>query len=224
MAFLGEEGKMAPNPTSPESERTWPRRRGPMSEEAFHELENLDPEHRYEYIDGVAYMMSGGSVGHDRILYNARSALEARLRSGPCTVFGVDVQVLLGFKKSGQKQYVYPDATVSCNPADSRLDNTLIEAPRVVIEVLSPSTEAKDRGVKFRAYQQCPTIQEIALVDQFAQYVQVWQRDEQDPTLWRYRHYGPGETVEFASIDVHFEIEELYRGLTFLDEDEDEDE
>jgi Uma2 family endonuclease len=150
--------------------------------------------------------------------------LEARLRSGPCTVFGVDVQVLLGLKKSGQKQYVYPDATVSCNPADSRLDNTLIEAPRAVIEVLSPSTEAKDRGVKFRAYQQCPTIQEIVLVDQFAQYVQVWQRDEQDPTFWRYRHYGPGETVEFASIDIHFGIEELYQGLTFATGEEDEDE
>ncbi len=215
---------MALHPTYPESGRNWPRRRGPMSEEEFHQLENLDPDHKYEYIGGIAYMMSGGSVGHDRILYNARSVLEARLRSGPCTVFGVDVQVLLGLKKSGQKHYVYPDATVSCNPADSRLDNTLIEAPRVVIEVLSPSTEAKDRGVKFRAYQQCPTIQEIVLVDQFAQYVQVWQRDEQDPTFWRYRHYGPGETVEFASIDIHFGIEELYQGLTFATGEEDEDE
>ena len=74
--------------------------------------------------------------------------------------------------------------------------------------------------MKFRAYQHCPTIQEIVLVDQFAPYIQIWQRDEQDSTFWRYRHYGPGEVVEFACTDVRVEIEELYQDLAFMAEDE----
>ena len=215
---------MAPHPTYPESERNRPRRRGPMSEEEFHQLENLDPDRKYEYIDGVAYMMSGGTIEHDRIRRNIDSLLDRHLLSGPCTSYGVDVQVLLSSKQSGKKQYVYPDATISCAPEDRRPGNILIQSPKVVIEVLSPGTERRDRGVKFRAYQQCPTVQEIALVNQYAPHVEIWQRDEQHTEIWHYRHYEPGEVVEFASVDIHFEIEELYRGLTFLDKEEDEDE
>lgn len=215
---------MATNPVfSDEPSQAWPSRGGAMSEEEYHELEHLNPERKYEYIAGLAYMMSGGSVGHDRLAYNVRSSLDARLHSGSCTAFGVDVQVLVGVKKSGRKHYMYPDTTVSCNPADSRIDNTLIEFPKVVVEVLSPSTETKDRGVKLKAYQKCPTIQEIVLVSQFAQYVEIWQRDTQNVEMWQYRHYGFGEIVYFASIDVHVEIEELYRGLNFTLEEEDEE-
>lgn len=214
---------MATNPLfSEELSQTWPSRGGAMSEEEYHELEHLNPDRRYEYIAGSAYMMSGGSVGHDRITRNVGIALD-RYLSGTCTTFGVDVQVLVGAKKNGRKHYMYPDTTVSCNQADSRIDNTLIESPKVVVEVLSPSTETKDRGVKFKTYQKCPTIQEIVLVSQFAQYVEIWQRDTQNAEVWRYRHYGPEEIVHFASIDVHVEIGELYRGLDFPLDDEDEE-
>ena len=215
---------MATNPIQPESSWGWPSRGGAMSEEEYHELERLNPERKYEYIAGLAYMMSGGSVGHDRILYNVRSALDSQLRSSSCAVFGVDVQVLLGHKKSGKRHFVYPDATVSCHAGDNRADNTLIEAPRVVVEVLSPSTETRDRGVKFKAYQRCSTVHEIVLINQFAQYVEIWQRDEQNVDAWQYRHYGPGENVEFASIHVQVAIDELYRGLDFSLQDEDDDE
>ena len=138
----------------------------------------------------------------------------------------MDVQVLIGTKRNGKPHYVYPDATVSCDRADRRPDNTLITAPRLVVEVLSPGTEVRDRGIKMKAYQQCPTIQEIVLVSQFAQYVEVWQRNEQeldDPNAWFYRHYGPGDTIHFASIAVQIAIGEFYRGLEF-DEGEFEDE
>jgi Uma2 family endonuclease len=211
---------MAIHPSFPEPSRNWPGRGGAMTEEAYHELERTSPDRKYEYIGGRAYMMSGGSVAHDRITYNVRFALDLQFRSGPCTAFGVDVQVLVGVKKSGKRHFVYPDATISCDVADREPDNTLIESPRVVVEVLSPSTETKDRGVKFKAYQKCPTIQEIMLVNQFAQYIEVWQRDEQDETLWHYRHYSPNEVVELHSIDVRIEIGEIYRGLNFAEPDE----
>ena len=173
-----------------------------MSEAAFHELERFSPDRKYEYLNGMAYLMSGGSVAHDRITRNVGYALDNQLRSGSCRAFGVDVQVLLGTKKDSKKHYAYPDGTVSCDAADRRPENTLIESPRVVIEVLSPSTEARDRGVKFKASQGCPTLQEIVLMSQFAPYVEIWQRADQDSAVWHYRHYGPGEMVEINSIDV----------------------
>jgi Uma2 family endonuclease len=209
---------MASNPKSTGSTGSawnWPRRGGAMSEAEFHELEQLSPDRRYEYLNGMAYLMSGGSVAHDRISRNIGYALDIRLRSGPCRAFGVDVQVLLATKKNSKKQYAYPDATVSCSAADRRPENTLIESPRVVFEVLSPGTEARDRGVKFKAYQACPTIQEIVLLSQFAPYVEIWQRDDQDSDTWHYRHYGPGEVVEIKSIDVRIDIEDIYQGLDF---------
>lgn len=186
-----------------------------MSETAFHELEQLSPDRKYEYLNGLAYLMSGGSAAHDRITRNVGYALDSQLRSGPCRAFGVDVQVLLGTKKNSKRHYAFPDATVSCNAADRRPENTLIESPRVVIEVLSPSTEARDRGVKFKAYQECSTVQEIVLMSQFAQYVEIWQRDDKDSNAWHYRHYGPGETVEIKSIDVQIDIADIYQGLDF---------
>jgi Uma2 family endonuclease len=204
----------------------WPGKGKIMTEDAYHELERLSPNRKYEYIAGVAYMLSGGSVAHDRINRNIGYALDFQLRSGPCTAFGVDVQVLVGTKRNGKPDYVYPDATVSCDRADKRPNNTLIEAPRLVVEVLSPGTEVRDRGIKLNAYQSCPTIQEIVLVSQFAQYVEVWQRNEQqpdNPKAWFYRHYGVGDTVDFVSIAVQIEIGEFYRGLEF-DEGESEDE
>ena len=196
-----------------------------MTEEEYHQLEQLSPDRKYEYIDGVAYLMAGGSVAHDRINRNIGSALDRKLGTGPCTVFGMDVQVLVGMKKSGKPHYVYPDATVSCDRADRRLDNTLIVSPRLVFEVLSPATEVRDRGMKWKVYQKCPTIQEIVLVSQFAQYVEVWQRDEESSSVgsWSYRHYNPGEIMHFASIRIDVEIGEFYRGLDF-EEDEDEEE
>lgn len=125
------------------------------------------------------------------------------------------MQVLLGTKKDGKKHYAYLDATVSCDAADRRPENMLIASPRVVIEVLSPSTETRDRGVKFKAYQKCPTIQEIVLMSQFAQYVEIWQRDDQDSSAWHYRHYGPGEMVTIKSINVQTDIADVYQGLDF---------
>ena len=186
-----------------------------MSETEFLELEHLSPDRKYEYLNEMAYLMSVGSVAYDRITRNVTYILDSQLRAGPCRAFGVDVQVLLGTKTDSKKHYAYPDASVSCDAADRRPENMLIESPRVVIEVLSPSTEARDRGMKFKANQGCPTMQETVLMSQFAPYVEIWQRDDQDITAWHYRHYGPGEIVEINSIDVQIDIADIYQGLDF---------
>lgn len=197
-----------------------------MSEDEYHELEKLSPDRRYEYIDGRAYMMSSGSVAHDLIEFNMRTLLAQALRGKSYRAFGPDVQVLVEVRKNGRLHYVYPDTAVSCNPLDSQLDNTLIAFPQVVVEVLSPGTEVRDRGIKMKAYQQCPSIQEVVLVSQFAQHVEVWQRNEQEPDnprAWLYRHYESSDTIELISIGVRVSIDDLYRDLNFI-EGEAEDE
>ena len=77
-----------------------------MSETAFHELEHLSPDRKYEYLNGRAYLRSGGSVAHDRITRNVGYALDRQLHSGPCRAFGVDVQVLLGTKKDNKRHSI----------------------------------------------------------------------------------------------------------------------
>ena len=169
--------------------------------------------------------MSGGTVDHDLIVDNIRAALRSRLRSrsSSCNTFGENVQVLVGIKKSGKRHYLYPDTTVSCAPEDRRSGNTLVESPKLVIEVLSPGTERKDRGVKFRAYQGCPTIQEIALINQFIPYVEIWQRDAENVDVWHFRLYREGETVEFASVEMRIPIEELYLDINWPVDEGDEE-
>jgi len=214
---------MASNPIHNDPAQEWPRRGGRITEEEFHKLERLNPDVRYEYIAGMVYMMSGGTMAHNLIALNIISALNQHL-TGPCTAFAIDVQVLVGIKKNGKRHYLYPDAAVTCSPEDIRPDTVLVESPKIVFEVLSPSTEKKDRGVKLRAYQSCPTIQEIVLISQFALRVEILQRDKQGDIRWHTRFYDRGATIHFSSINVDIAIEDLYQRLPALLEEDEEDE
>ena len=200
---------MAINPQSTE-----PFLGGPMSVETYLQLENMASDRKYEYIDGIARLMSGGSGEHDQIAHDVRNAIEQHLPSGPCFARGADMQVLVGTKRNGKEQYCYPDVSVSCDMADRRRGNKRIRSPRIVIEVLSPSTEALDRGKKLKAYQACPTIQEIVLLSQFARRVEIYQRGD-DGNTWSYTAYDEDATVELKSINVQLSMDEIYRGIDF---------
>lgn len=215
---------MATTLTHSDSAQEWPKRGKRMTEEEFHEMERLNSKVRHEYIKGVAHMMSGVTMAHNLIALNIISALNQRL-AGPCTAFAIDVQVMVDVKKSGKRHYLYPDAAVTCSPEDIRPDTVLVESPKIVFEVLSPGTENRDRGVKFHAYQDCPTMQEIVFVNQFAPHIEVWQRDKENIARWNARSYDRGETVHLASLDIHVAIEEFYQRLPeLLEEDEEDDE
>ena len=99
-----------PQPEGPQRLRLgWPSKGRVMTEEAYHTLEHLSPDRKYEYIDGRAYMLSGRSVAHDRITRNIGYELDRHLGSSLCSVFGVDVQVRIGTKRNGKPHYVYPE-------------------------------------------------------------------------------------------------------------------
>lgn len=187
-----------------------------MSVDEYFALDNLDV--RYEFDDGVIRMMSGGSKNHDDITFNVRAALKMQLASGPCFANGPNLRTQV----SPNKKYYYPDCLVSCDVDDRRGHNNLVRSPRIVVEVLSPGTEAEDRGKKLRAYQSCPTIMEYVLVSQYAQHVEVYRRDSDGTWHDQPVIFGEGSVVVLESIDVMIPIGEFYDGVDFTEFAEEE--
>jgi Uma2 family endonuclease len=176
-----------------------------MSVEDYLTLDRTSVEARYEYIDGYVYMLAGGTADHSSISINLTSLLHNLLRSSHCRVYNSDLKVRLS-----QKRYVYPDASVSCDQRDRGSTDT-VQFPRLIVEVLSSSTEAYDRGRKFAYYRACPTIQEYVLIDTQRQGVEVYRR--QSDTLWTLHPCGPGDQVELASLSLSFSIAALYENV-----------
>ena len=178
-----------------------------MSVEEYLQLDRSSIETRYEYIDGYVSMLAGGTLDHATIGANIISILRGALRGSPCRVLTSDAKVRLSATR-----YVLPDATVSCDEQDrGQIDN--VQSPRLVVEVLSPSTEGYDRGRKFGFYRECPTIQEYLLIDAQRPMLEVYRRERHD--LWLLRAYRMDEEVELANLDVHFAISEVYEDVIF---------
>lgn len=182
--------------------------RSTMSVEEYLALDRGSPETRYEYIDGYVRMMAGGTLDHATICLNIGSLLRNALRGSPCRVFPSDARVRIA-----NARYVYPDVTVSCGENDrGRVD--IIESPRLVIEVLSPGTEAYDRGKKFACYRECPTIQEYLLVNTEFPAVELCRREKHD--LSSFRTFEPDEQVELASLHgIHLPVAAVYEDVAF---------
>ena len=177
-----------------------------MSMEEYLELDRNSVDARYEYIDGVVTMLAGGTTNHSRISVNVVSLLRAALRGSPCEVFNSDLRVSIS-----STRYVLPDASVSCVPGDLEGENDTISSPCVIVEVLSPSTEATDRGKKFRYYQSCLSIQEYVLISAQEQAVDVYRRASDN--FWTLHPFGPGDEVELKSIDVSLPLEAFYENV-----------
>src|SRR6266513_489335 len=177
-----------------------------MSVEQYFELEENSPDTRYEYLDGYVYMMSGGSANYDAISGNIYAILRSLLRGSQCRVYNSDMKV-----RVSEQQYFHPDVTVSCDPYD-RGTAAVIRSPRLVVEVLSPSTEARDRGRKLQCYLSCPTVEEYLLVDSRECKMELYRKEQ---TKWVYYTFGPRDEIELASINVHFSVAEAYEDIVF---------
>lgn len=182
-----------------------------MSIEAYLDLDRRSSETRYEYIDGYVRMLAGGTPDHAKIAANVIGVLYGILEGSSCSVYTSDVRVCLA-----ETRYVYPDVSVSYDARDQEQEE-MIQYPCLIVEVLSPSTEAYDRGRKLAFYRQCPSIREYVLVDSQRQTVEVFRREKN--TFWTYHAFGPGDDVELASLGVRFPLVKLYRNVV-LAEDE----
>lgn len=120
---------------------------------------------------GVIEMMAGGSRTHARIQNNLLTYFRVALRGSGCRPYGWDIKV-----RSHPMSVRYPDVTIDCGAPGDAGDDQFLHAPRVVIEVLSPSTRAKDLGVKLDEYRTIPSVETIAFVDPETERLRVYQR------------------------------------------------
>ncbi|MEA5567167.1 Uma2 family endonuclease [Anabaena sp. UHCC 0399] len=170
----------------------------------------LTQEQRYEYWDGEVVAMTGGTRNHNRVSLNFSKILDDALADRACEVYIVDVKVQV---EPGQK-YFYPDVVVTCDERDR--DPQLVQFPCLIIEVLSPSTEAADRGKKFAAYRQSPTLQEYVLVQVAQPAVEVFRRNEFGK--WVLSEYSLGDRLLLESVNVEIAIASLYQQVQFAAE------
>lgn len=165
---------------------------------------------RHEYINGEVYAMSGGTQNHSRIALKVAALLDGHLSNSSCRVFNSDCRVNL----VGSNDYTYPDASVSCD----RRDNTSVQYityPCLILEVLSDSTEAYDRGNKFFRYRQNPQLQDYVLVSSHEIAIDLYRKGENG--RWEIINYRAGDIMELQSVNLSFPIEQAYRGIDFLE-------
>ncbi|MGL4375071.1 MAG: Uma2 family endonuclease [Microcoleaceae cyanobacterium] len=178
-----------------------------MTAEEYLEWESKQ-ELRHEYIDGEILAMTGGTIPHNDIALNLYRALYSHLRQRGCRVNVSDVKV----QANQNSRYFYPDLVVTCHPDDLKARD-FITHPKVIIEVISPSTANYDRGDKFKYYRQIPSLQEYVLVDSESIAVEVYHRGE--GKMWHYYGYTDGDAIVLESIEFECAIEVLYEGVSF---------
>jgi Uma2 family endonuclease len=164
---------------------------------------------RHEYIDGEVYAMTGGTLNHGRIALNFASLLKNHLRGSGCQLGNSDCRVNI----HASTRYVYPDVSVTCDERD-KTNTQYITYPCVIVEVTSSSTEAYDRGNKFKLYRRNPNLQEYVLVDAEAMEIELFRKADGDK--WSIINYEPGDVVELTSIKLSFLIEQAYEDILFL--------
>ncbi|KJH71501.1 Uma2 family endonuclease [Aliterella atlantica] len=167
-------------------------------------------ETRHEYVDGEVYAMTGGTLPHNTIAINLTSALKNPVRSRGCRLFMSDAKVQLS--ESGNP-YFYPDVSVTCHPEDKQATKYL-KYPCLIVEVVSPSTEAYDRGTKFAQYRRLESLREYVLISSEKISVDIFRLN--DSHKWEFTPYAAGEIVQFTSIDFECPIELLYEDVELL--------
>lgn len=163
---------------------------------------------RHEYIDGEVYAMSGGTIDHGNIAGNFLALLKAHLRGSGCRTLNSDCRV----STVGYVKYVYPDISITCEDRD-KTTTQYITYPCLIVEVLSPSTEAYDRGNKFKMYRRNPSLQEYVLVSVDAIEIELFRKTETGD--WRIINYQKGDAIELKSVNFTCQIEYIYEDIIF---------
>ncbi len=183
-----------------------PKLKTKVSVEDYLEGEKISPV-KHEYVEGEVYAMAGASDDHSRIVINLITALSIHLRDSSCEPFSNDIKV-----RVTSKVYYYPDVLVSCeeNPEDAHFRNS----PILIIEVTSPSTKHIDRREKLLFYQQMPSVQEYAVIDQHKIKIELHRRQPNGGWITYYFDREDKE-IELQSVNLILPIEEIYRRVRF---------
>jgi Uma2 family endonuclease len=169
---------------------------------------------RYEYLNGEVVAMTGGTIPHNQVAVNLSALLKTHLRGKGCKVLTSDAKV--GVSETGP--FHYADVSVTCDDRD-RSARQYIRYPCLIVEVLSPSTEAVDRGEKFRQYRRIETLQEYVLIDPDRPGLECYRLNERGN--WELvQSIGSEANVEttevyLASLDCRFALALLYEDVEF---------
>ena len=185
-----------------------------LTPEQYLELDRSS-ERRSEYHNGEMYPVETSGINHGRIQINLTVALERRLHDSPCQLVGPTVRVRI----PGTKRYTYPDLIVACGDLqleDSENDTLL--NPRILFEVLSPSTRNLDQSVKFRLYRTIPSLQEYVMVWQDRMTIERYRR--QDHPQWLFDEVsGAGSILTLDSAGCSFPLSEIYSRVELTPQD-----
>ncbi|MFQ4138752.1 Uma2 family endonuclease [Nodosilinea sp. PGN35] len=175
---------------------------------------------RYEFVDGQVVAMTGGTIPHNQIAVNLVALLRPHLRGRNCKVLSGDAKVAI----SDDGPFFYPDVTVTCDERD-RTARSYIRFPCLVVEVLSESTEARDRGYKFRRYRQIETLQEYVLIDPDRILVECYRRNERDnwelvTTMGEVSGAAAEDSLVLDSVGLEIALSQVYEDVVFPNETE----
>ena len=163
-------------------------------------------ETRHEFFDGIVFAMAGASKKHNQISSNLVRIIGNQVSNKPCSVYSSDMRV----KSEGEKKYSYPDVVVSCEPEnfEDEEEDTLLN-PVLIIEILSDSTEAYDRGNKFFHYRQIESFVEYLLLSQSSYHLERYIR--QSDNAWLYSELETvDDEIELSSIGCTLSLKEIY--------------
>ena len=170
--------------------------------EAYLAWEELQAE-KHEYINGEVFAMVGVRQSHGTATLNFAFALRRELKGAPCRVFAEAIKT----RVESRNAFFYPDVVVTCDPRD-RLTPQFISHPSLIIEILSESTAAFDRGEKFAHYRQLESLREFGIVDLKAKRIEIFRRNAENH--WVLYEYRPGEEFELPSLNARISVDEIF--------------
>jgi len=178
-----------------------------LSIEEYLQAEKSSPI-KHEYIQGQIYAMAGASDAHVTITANLVALLRNHIRGTGCRIYVADMKARIEFLDI----FYYPDIMVTCDSRDTQFEY-FKRYPSLIIEVLSPSTEALDRGDKFSDYQELDTLQEYVLVSQNRQRIDCFRRNSEE--RWVLYSYRGNQQLELTSVNFSCSLTDVYEDVTF---------
>jgi Uma2 family endonuclease len=159
---------------------------------------------RHEFHGGEIYAMAGGTPEHAAMAAAIMGSLANQLAATPCRVYSSDLRV----RVLATGLATYPDVTVICGPSQRDPESaTHVTNPKLLVEVLSPSTAEYDRGEKLQHYQQMPSLEAVVLVDHDTPCVDLWTRQAQG---WHLRRFAAGAVLPLDAIGCSLAVDDVY--------------
>jgi Uma2 family endonuclease len=176
-----------------------------MTVDGYFELEDASHE-RHEFLDGQVWAMSGGTDAHDALSTAIAAEFRSALRGSECMARGSNLRI----KSLATGLYTYADALIVCSPRFEDDKRTTLLNPRVVVEVVSESSEAYDRGEKFAHYRAIESVGDYVLISTTAPRVEVYTREAD---AWTLRLYREGESLRVPGAGIRVSVQSLYEGI-----------